>query len=250
MSPRIGITSTRPYAPGGSVHADVAPYVTAVERFGGRAVLLENDAGAVRQALARVDAVVLSGGVDVAASEYGGRVPHQLQQPPSPERDAFEMGLVRATRERAVPTLCICRGLQLANVAFGGTLIEDLREELGEAYTLNHRQTYENGQERAEHAPGHEVELEPGSALARLLGETRVLTNSMHHQALRDAAPDFRIVGRTPDGVVEAVEPTFEHPFFVVVQWHPEELLDDDASARLFGGLIAAATHASLRRSA
>jgi putative glutamine amidotransferase len=134
--------------------------------------------------------------------------------------------------------------LQIANVAFGGTLIEDLREERGDGYTLEHRQTNELGLDRTEHAPGHEIALDPRSRLAALIGTTPFPANSMHHQAIRDVGEGLSVVGRTPDGVIEAAEATFAHPFFFAVQWHPEELLDDAASAALFGGLILAGSTA------
>jgi putative glutamine amidotransferase len=140
-----------------------------------------------------------------------------------------------------MPLLGICRGLQIANVALGGTLVEDLREEMAGRYTLEHRQTTDLGMDRAEHAPGHDVSLAPGSRLATLLGTTSFLANSMHHQGVRDVASGLAIVGATPDGVIEAAEATFVHPFFFAVQWHPEELLDDAVTKALFEGLVAAA---------
>jgi putative glutamine amidotransferase len=102
--------------------------------------------------------------------------------------------------------------------------------------------------DRSDYAPGHDVAVEPNSALARILGVESLVTNSMHHQALRDVAGAFRVVARTPDGVVEAVDATFDHPFFAAVQWHPEEL-DDEPSRRLFAALTAAAaTRAGVAR--
>jgi putative glutamine amidotransferase len=140
-----------------------------------------------------------------------------------------------------MPTLGICRGLQIANVAFGGTLIEDVREEYGERYVIEHRQTKEGGLDRTEHAPGHLVTVDPHSRLATLLGTTTLPANSMHHQAVRTIADGLTVVGRTSDGTIEAAEATFAHPFFFAVQWHPEELLEDRATSALFGGLVRAA---------
>ena len=238
--PRIGITSSEPYAPDGSLHPDLLPYVCAVERAGGEPVLLANDCANIDELLTTLGGVIFSGGVDVDPSRYGGKTEHVHSQAGRyrRDRDDFEIELVRATRDARVPTLCICRGLQVANVAFGGTLVEDLRDELGERYTLNHRQTHENGGDRSDHAPGHDVMLEAKSALARLLATTSFATNSMHHQAIRAPGDGFVLVGQTPDGVIEAVDATFDHPFFVAVQWHPEELPDDAVSKRLFDGLV------------
>ncbi|HMD01965.1 MAG TPA: gamma-glutamyl-gamma-aminobutyrate hydrolase family protein, partial [Candidatus Baltobacteraceae bacterium] len=197
--------------------------------------------------LAAIDGVVLSGGADIDVALYGGRALPAVQ-PPRRNRDAFEVGLIKLARARAIPTLCICRGLQLVNVAFGGTLIEDLPHEFGARYTLHHSQVHEDGQERCEIAPEHVVSVAPDSALARLLGTTTFATNSLHHQAVREVAPGFRAVARTADGVVEALDAEFAHPFFFAVQWHPEEIGGEPVSAKLFGGLTAAARQAALER--
>lgn len=158
--PKIGITSTAG-DPG-------AAYVRAVERAGGEAVLLSNALSELEERLATLDGVVVSGGVDVDPTRYGGRSEHSRceRDEYSAERDGFEIALVRATRVRDVPTLCICRGLQIANVAFGGTLVEDLRDELGVRYTIEHRQTYDSGLERYDYAEGHTVTVLPASAFA------------------------------------------------------------------------------------
>ncbi|MFY9780021.1 MAG: gamma-glutamyl-gamma-aminobutyrate hydrolase family protein [Candidatus Baltobacteraceae bacterium] len=243
MRPRIGISSSHPHLEDGKLHADVVRYAEAVSRAGGEPVLLENDAAACARILAGVDGILASGGCDVGVALYGGR-PLPSVQEPDLARDAFELALLRAARAQGIPTLCICRGLQVANVAFGGTLIEDLPEELGASYTLHHRQTKEDGLERTEHAPEHVVTLEPHGALARLVGATSFATNSLHHQAVREPAPGLRVAGRTPDGVIEALDASFAHPFFFAVQWHPEELAGDPVSDALFAGLVRAAAGA------
>ena len=242
--PKIGITSSDPYDARGAIGRDVLPYVRAVEAAGGEPVLLRNDPASAASALAALDGVVLSGGVDVDPARYGGRAAHANATPARyrAERDAFEIGLARAARDGAVPTLCICRGLQVANVAFGGTLIEDVREELGERYTIEHRQVHESGLDRSESAPHHDVRVVAGGKFAALLGSAAAFpANSMHHQALRAMGDGLVVAGRTDDGIVEAVEASFAHPFWFGVQWHPEELADDAVSARLFGGLVRAA---------
>jgi putative glutamine amidotransferase len=246
MAPRIGITSSRPYDASGAIDDHVLPYVRAVQRYGGTPVLLANRAADVDEHLATLQGVLVTGGVDVDPRLYGGRLEHARSEAGKyrAERDAFEIALLRATRDRGIPTLGICRGLQIANVAFGGTLIEDLREERGDAYTIEHRQTNELGLDRTEHAPDHDVVLEPRSRLAALIGTAPFPANSMHHQAVRDVGDGLAVVGRTADGVIEAAEATFAHPFFFAVQWHPEELLDDAATAALFGGLVLAGSAA------
>jgi len=240
---RIGITTSYPELVDGAPHRKVAPYVRAIERAGAVARLLPNDAGAVAVLLESLDGIVLGGGVDVDPVRYGGNPNHGNSEAGEyrPDRDAFEIALARAARERRVPLLGICRGMQVVNVAFGGTLVEDLADHFGGA-GLNHLQTDEAGVERYDYAPGHEVTLAPSSALARLAGATAFGTNSMHHQAVRALAPGLVAVGHTRDGVVEAADATFDHPFFHLVQWHPEEL-DDAPSRALFAGLARAALH-------
>jgi len=247
VTPRIGITASLPFAADGSPGPDVLPYVRAVERSGGRAVLFPSDVERLEALLAAVDGVVLSGGSDVALERYGGQ-PFPEVQPPRLERDAFEFALVPRLCERSIPVLCVCRGLQVVNVALGGTLVEDLPRELGSNYRLHHQQVREDGQERTEIASDHVVSLDVESPLARLLGTRSFATNSMHHQAVRAVAPVLRAVGRTSDGVIEALDAGFAHPFFYAVQWHPEELEHDAVSLKLFGGLVRAAREAALER--
>ena len=240
---RIGITSTDGPQPDDVPSSDQGPYVRAIERAGATPVLLANDAASVDAVLADVGGLLLTGGLDVDPARYGGNPDHANKEKRgySAERDAFEIALARAARARGVPLLGICRGAQIVNVAFGGTLVEDLRERMGEGYTINHRQTYENGQDRSDYAPGHDVVVAPDSAFARAVGSARFAANSMHHQALATIGEGLAVVGRTEDGVVEAIEPTFAHPFFYAVQWHPEELARDPVSERVFEGLVRAA---------
>lgn len=232
---KIGLTSTAG-KPGDA-------YLRAIEGAGGEVTLLPNAPHDLDALLATLGGVVVSGGVDVDPARYGGRLEHANSERGeyARDRDDFEIALVRATRARAIPTLCICRGMQVANVAFGGTLVEDLREEMGDRYVIEHRQTDDVGLERFDYAEGHTVTVDTASAFARLVRTTSFATNSMHHQAVREIGAGLVAVGRTSDGVVEVVDATFAHPFFFAVQWHPEELTDAISTA-LFGGLVAAAS--------
>jgi putative glutamine amidotransferase len=243
----IGVTASQARGPDGEVHPDVAPYLAAVRRAGGEPVVLANDADP-SVAIASVAGILVTGGADIDPAHYGGRAEHANSQRARyrSDRDAFEIALVRAARDRKVPALCICRGLQVANVALGGTLVEDVREEYGDRYTINHRQTHEDGLDRADYAPDHAVTLDPSSAVARICGATTFATNSMHHQSVRTLGTGLVAAGRTSDGTIEAIDVTFEHPFFVGVQWHPEEL-DDEPSRRLFREFVRAARDASAR---
>ncbi len=234
--PRIAITTTNADNPAVTVRA----YGTAVERAGGSPAYVVSNATRIAEYLAEFDGFVLSGGVDIEPTRYGGQRLASVDEA-VPARDEFELALVPELIDRGAPTLAICRGLQAVNVALGGSLIEDLPTELGERYRIKHQQSKELAMARDSYAPQHEVRLESQSALAQLLGRDRFLTNSMHHQAVRTVAPSLRAVGWTDDGIVEAIDPAFAHPFFVCVQWHPEALPEDRVSRRLFDGLVAAA---------
>ena len=245
--PLIGVTTRVARADDGSLHPNVAPYVRAVERAGGEARILDNDVSTCAAVLAECAGIVLSGGGDLDPSHYGAER-HALTEPPNLARDAFELALVRGAREECIPVLCICRGLQVANVAFGGTLVQHLPDRLGPDVSIEHSQTEVYALNREEYAPGHIVRLRAGSALATLVGHDEFPTNSMHHQAVDVPAPGFVVAGATDDGVIEALEATFAHPFFVAVQWHPEALpAEDVVSARLFAGLVEAARGALVK---
>lgn len=182
--------------------------------------------------LDHVDGIVLSGGGDIEAHRYGGEDLESLYDT-SFDRDEFEIELVRAVARRRTPTLAICRGMQVVNVALGGTLIQDIPTEIGSAdHTVIGHAVF-NGHQR--------VNLEEGSKVARVIGATQLEVNSIHHQAVRSLAPDLRAVGWAEDGVVEAIEHQDGDWPLLAVQWHPEYLIDDPASHALFVGLVEAA---------
>ena len=142
--------------------------------------------------------------------------PHPKANPPSRERDLFELALFAAARQRELPILGICRGIQVVNVALGGTLWQDLPSERpGEV---------DHNPEAARSERTHLVRLEPGSLAASALGGTEIRVNSFHHQAIRDLAPKLVATGWTDDGLIEAVESAPGQPWLLAVQWHPEEM--------------------------
>ena len=243
--PRIGVTATRPTNDDGTTYTYLVPYLRALERAGAQPEVLPNDPARVEELLARCDGLLLTGGVDVDPQMYGAER-HEKTETPKDERDAFERALVLAARARAIPLLCVCRGMQIANVALGGTLIQHLPDTLGETAPIEHQQVDGSGKARWEHAAGHTVRLKPGG-LAEMLGATEFATNSIHHQAVDRPAPGLAVAGTTGDGVIEALEATFEHPFFFAVQWHPEALDADETSRRLFAGLVDAARNTARR---
>lgn len=208
-----------------------AGYVDAVRRAGGLALLAPPDPQVTDdpdELLDRLDGLILSGGSDVDPAQYGAeRDP--ATGPSHPERDAYEIALTRRAVELDMPVLGICRGMQILNVAFGGTLLQHLPDVFGHEH---HRRT-----------PGsfvgsdHDVRLAPGSLAALAAGEERHATKSHHHQGV-DAVGDGLLVTGTSvlDELVEAVEMP-ERRFVLGVQWHPEA----DERSRVIGALITAA---------
>jgi putative glutamine amidotransferase len=189
-------------------------YVESIRRAGGEPCVLQLN---VSPSLRELDAVLLTGGGDIDPMLY-----HQPRHPktndPDATRDAFELELARMALDRDVPLLGVCRGLQVINVAAGGTLIQDIAAE------VNH--PLEHQVETPLYAFAHEVWIVRNSALARVmseeLGEGEVLqVNSRHHQAVKQTADGFTVSATAPDGVVEAIERP-ESRFCVAVQWHPE----------------------------
>ena len=166
-------------------------------------------------ALDGVAGLVLTGGEDVSPARYGA-TPHPLLGDTHDGRDGFEMALVHAARARALPTLAICRGIQILNVALGGTLVQDIPSQCPGAI--------EHDGEWARSARVHDVRVAHGSRLARALGTEHPVVNSMHHQAVGVVAPSLVAVAHAPDGIVEGVEWPGDDWWMVGVQWHPEEL--------------------------
>jgi len=162
-----------------------------------------------------VQGVILSGGEDVDPSRYGARR-HTASHEPHGARDACELELARQSHARGLPLLAICRGIQLLNVAFGGTLVQDIASEVPE--TLEHHLD-DRRQERV-----HPITVEPRSRLANSLGAAEVHVNSIHHQAVDRVGEGLRISARAADGIVEGVEWHDEEWWALGVQWHPEEL--------------------------
>lgn len=236
--PRVGITIKQ----GGSATPAGALYAKAVDAAGAEVVWLEPDmvAGTDPQEILRdVDALVLSGGVDVDPRHYGEDVIDGARVEIDARRDAAELPLIRAALSKDVPILGICRGTQLINVAAGGSLHQDLGL-IGLAPGIH--QQREGGRDASDVA--HPLKVDRESRLATVLGESETEVNSFHHQSVKDPAPGFAVTARSSDGVVEAIE----HPrkrFVVAVQWHPERMVDrHPAQRRLFEALVAAAKSA------
>lgn len=208
--------------PSATVHERLGEFVV---RAGGVPVFADHhaDPGVLVDHAA---AIVINGGSDVAPERYGAER-HDRTDDADQHRDEFEIGLVRLAGERNLPVLGICRGIQLVNVALGGTLMQHLPDAVGDHTRVE-----------MWNAGAHDVELVPGSRLAGLYGRHRLTVNSLHHQAVDRPGPGLRISARAPDGTIEGVEST--RAPVLAVQWHPELLAGPagDDHAVLFRWLL------------
>ena len=215
-APRIGVTGVTRHVLGADRSQVNAAYVRAVLRAGGIPLILPplirpEDAGTVLDCLA---GLVLSGGEDVDPTHFNSE-PHPALGDVDPVRDAFELALFREAWRRRLPVLAICRGIQLVNVALGGTLWQDIPSERPGG--LGHKQAGDRDDRT------HPVDLLAGSRLATALGTTRCEVNSFHHQSVRDLAPGLVITATAPDGEIEGLEGIPGAAWLLAVQWHPEE---------------------------
>jgi len=198
-------------------------YANAVAAAGAAPVIipLSLDQDASQTIFDRLDAVVLAGGDDVNPARYG-QSPHPKAETPDDARDELEITLTRWAIAQHKPLMGICRGVQVMNVAMGGTLIQDIENLV--PGTLQHSYPFDAPVERGKST--HEVFIEGGSILSGVFG-TCVDVNSFHHQGLGEIASGFKIIGRAPDGIVEAIEST-EPTLAFGVQWHPEDMYKTD----------------------
>ena len=212
-------------------------YRQAVLHVGGE-VRIVDASMPIADALAGIDGLLLTGGDDVAPERYGeARHPSVVEAEAG--RDAFEIGLIGAARQRGLPIFAICRGVQVLNVACGGTLVQDIPSQVTGASPHSF--------DVPPHEPyslAHEVWVEKGSLLATLIGDRlrdgdACDVNSRHHQAVKDVAPGFRVSATAPDGVVEAIEDPAAR-FCLGVQWHPENFWRTGEFRALFEGFLEA----------
>jgi len=233
MQPIIGVTMSfqEPASGQGSEYfALYQRYVAAVELAGGVAVGLPAQLQALAELLPILDGLLLSGGGDIAPDLFG-QERHPKTRQIDRRRDDFELALVREWVGADRPLLAICRGIQALNVALGGSLIQDIADQVADP--LVHQKL--EGEAR------HLIRLQQTSRLANLLGDDELEVNSYHHQALQNLAPGLQAVTWAADGVVEGVEMPGAR-FVVGVQWHPELMVHNDArQLQLFVGLVEAA---------
>lgn len=210
-------------------------YVHAVARAKAAPLLIPllADEVLLRALYDRMNGLLLPGGEDVHPNQYGEAV-HDRCGKISDLRDGVELALIRWAVADHKPLLAICRGIQVLNVALGGSLYQDISAQVPGAG----RHDWYPGYPR-DYLP-HPVEITPHTRLAHLMGAGPLPVNSLHHQAVKEAAPGLTVTAWAPDSIVEAVEAN-RHPFALGVQWHPEELAPDDTGAqRLFDALVEA----------
>ena len=227
---RLGETRRWPHS-----YATVSPrgYLDAVARAGAWPVLID-PYGDSQGLLDRFDGLVLSGGPDLDPAGYG-QARHSKTYGVDPAADAFESALARDAIAREMPTLAICRGIQVVNVALGGSLHQHVPDDPG--VPAHGRPGEPNG------ARELEVTIEAGTLLAKVMGPTRVVASCHHHQAVDRVGHGLRVVARADDGIVEALELDHTAGWLLAVQWHPEDTAPHDpAQQRLFDALVTEAS--------
>jgi putative glutamine amidotransferase len=241
--PVIGVaTQTLPAVPGERPPCWVMgrSYVEELRKVGGVPwviPLLPHDPDTLHEIFSHLDGVFITGGVDVDPTCYGEEK-SPLCGTIDPDRDAVEIALLKHALERHLPVFAVCRGIQILNVACGGTLYQDITTQVPAALKHDHFPTPANPNRRF---LAHDITVKAGTRLSRILGEAVVPVNSMHHQAIKELAPNLAPTAFAPDGIIEGVEGT-NGQYIVAVQWHPEELTESQPGMqRLFSTFVDAA---------
>lgn len=231
--PVIGVAPSIRHRPGrGDAYVLYANYAAMVSRGGGLPFLLPlaSTREEALELIDRVDGLLLTGGNDIDPALYGQAARPATTIGPR-ARIESDLLLARAAQERGRPALGVCLGIQVMNVAFGGTLLQHIPEDIPGA--LRHEEENRVG-------PEHPVRIEPGTLLGRALGVETAVVNSYHHQAVAKPASGFHVSARSPDGIVEAIERD-DHPFYLGIQWHPERMPDSAVTQRLLHAFVDAA---------
>jgi putative glutamine amidotransferase len=206
-------------------------YLNAIRHFGGIPVVLPSEGSPeeLTYLVSQCDGILLTGGMDIEPSLFGEEKWNDTVET-TPDRDRSEALILNLAQQRALPILGICRGIQMLNVYFGGNLYQDIPTQAPSQVT--------HSMGAALGKTCHSCHLTPGTPLQRLLGRDEIPVNSFHHQAVREVAPGFEVMGRCEDGIIEAMyDPT--HPFCWAVQWHPERIWEaEDSSAAIFQAFI------------
>ena len=204
-------------------------YCEAVRRAGAIPLLIPPQPENVDELLSRIDGLLLAGGFDCDPAAYGEE-PHPTVETMDTRRQSNDLALAEAARKHDVPTLGICLGLQVMNVAAGGKLIQDIASQ--------HDTDIEHASIPEDRAR-HDVIIEKGTKLASMVPAAELNVNSSHHQAIRDVGEGLRVNAHAPDGIVEGLEDP-RHPFYVGVQWHPEDMTGEESASMLFHKFIEA----------
>ncbi|MEX1158775.1 MAG: gamma-glutamyl-gamma-aminobutyrate hydrolase family protein [Thermomicrobiales bacterium] len=221
-------------------YAAATTYTEAIEAAGGVPIVIPPQVGNIHEIISVIDGLLISGGGDIRPDRYGDDEVHDATYGIHDLRDELEIALVREATTLDIPMLCICRGIQVLNVALGGTLIQDVADQY--STEIEHRQQ-EHGIRKED--PSHTVSVTPGSLLARTYEADEINVNSFHHQAIRELAPDLEINGASPDEIIEGVS----HPassWILGVQWHPEMMFREHPEhLKPFAALVAEAARKS-----
>ena len=201
-------------------------YVDSLRRAGAIPVLIPPQPENAAEVVEDLDGLLLAGGDDCDPAAYGEQR-HPTVEPMDPRRQVNDLSLAKLAREKGLPTLGICLGVQMMNVAAGGTLIQHIESDIDHA-----SEPYDRHR--------HEVAVDGGTRLAGILGERELNVNSSHHQAIKEIGDGLRVTAHAPDGVVEGIEDP-RHPFYVGVQWHPEDMSGERSASAIFDAFVAAA---------
>ena len=232
MKPLIGIGSDV-QSPAGHRERAFAylTYVEALRHAGAVPVLIPPQPENAAELVEELDGILLAGGDDCDPAAYGAERHPSVDPMMDARRQSNDLTLARVARERGIPTLGICLGLQVMNVAAGGTLVQDIPSEVDTE--IKH---VSEPEDRAR----HEVIVEQGTRLAGILSRRELNVNSSHHQSVRNVGEGLRVTAHAPDGIIEGLEDD-RHPFYLGVQWHPEDMAGEGSASALFGAFVEAA---------
>jgi putative glutamine amidotransferase len=238
--PLIGIGSDVDVTPGKRDRAFAyTTYIDSLRAAGAVPVVIPPQPENAAELIGALDGLVLAGGFDCDPGLYG-EDRHPSVEPMDPRRQSNDLALAKAARDRGIPTLGICLGLQMMNVAAGGSLVQDIDSAI--ETEIQHASDPSN-------RVRHDVVVEKGTHLSAILGQQEMNVNSSHHQAIRNVGQGFRVTAYAPDGIVEGIEDP-KHPFYLGVQWHPEDMSGEDSASRLFGAFLEAAREHAAKREA
>ena len=236
--PLIGIGSDISVTPGKRDRAFVyTTYVDSLRRAGAIPVLIPPQPENAREIVEELDGLVLAGGDDCDPAIYGEEK-HPTVEPMDARRQEGDLTLAKIARERGIPTLGICLGVQVMNIAAGGTLVQDIDSQM---------QTEIEHVSEPEDRARHDVLIENDTRLASILGNREINVNSSHHQAIKKIGDGLRVTAQAPDGIVEGLEDP-KHPFYVGVQWHPEDMPREESASKIFRAFVEAARQYAEKR--